>query len=303
MTKKIKKKQAEEIKVPEAKREYLGMSYETLTPVVTLLLAGERFGAVVAYRKITGKEADVCVSEVISLLDTVKNWILEDKSFSSLFIPEKCCIKCIGCCGMYKEKMKNSGWDNENFCFEGIHCSKFRSEKEFLASRATIGARRKTDDKFIFNTVFQVEEKISSISLVRINRRNNASTAKKRIVIQDASVVLEKIIEKLRNGHLVHPKESDISDSLMIDGKFPLEGEEYPEYFSRCQKEVREKTKQMQKEVYAMDYSQALSFFTSQMTEAERKVYETYSSVNRFISDFYPNLSIWQVIEEKKKRM
>ena len=202
--------------------------------------------------------------------------------------------------------MSNGGFDKHSCKFEGAGCYDFVSVMDFI--------KEKNDYQFTFmkrdngdNTQeivkIKIEDKISSISHERYNRRQQRIIkAKKRIMLVENDKVLNHVIKLIRNGYRLQNSES-VPATMTIANKAPKETDKsYREYFNRCQEEIRKENKKIEDKIYKMSYEEACTEFLNSASPSEKSIIASLGGdVRAYLRDFYSGQSVWQILEQLKK--
>lgn len=283
--------------------EYKGFSEEQLSEVISCIIGGEKFRAISLYRELDKEStSETIISDIIAIAAKISEWVKE-KDFLMKHIPSVCCINCIGKCGRWKEMMKSGGYDESKALFCGSGCKMFKSANEFLKEQigrcVSIVVKNNELERTQNIVKIKVEKKISSLSHEVYNvRQNRTLSCKKRIFLIDGEKMAKHILKIVRMNHIIGDNQK-CDDSLTIKGIMPIEGDKnYSQYFTRCQKEIREKNIANQNRIYSLDYESACKEFLSTCSPTEKSIIESMGgNIKKYINDFYNGQSIWEVLE------
>lgn len=287
---------------------YRDFTEEQMSPVISCIIGGEKFRAISAYRDLD-KEAssEDVILRVIEVASKVSEW-LQNPEFALKHIPSVCCLNCTGICGRWKEKTKDGGFNRSSCKFEGVGCYDFNNVDDFVKNNKENQIsfiKSKDESKYEYDMVkIKVENKICSISHEVYNyRQKRLVKSKKRILLVNDEDMLKHAISLIRKGYQIYSNEV-VPVTLTIAGKNPLKKDkDYKDYFQRCQKEIRDNNKKIEKQVYEMSYEDACTEFLKLATPSEKSIVASLGgNVKMYISMFYPGQSIWQVLEQLKKQ-
>jgi hypothetical protein len=287
---------------------YRNFTEEQMSAVISSLIGGEKFRAISAYRDLDKESSsEDVIMRVIEVASKVSEW-LQNPEFALKHIPSACCLNCTGLCGRWKEKTKNGGFNKESCKFEGVGCYDFSSVEDFLKNNKEnqiAFIKHKDESKYEYEMVkIKVEEKISSISHEVFNyRQKRLVKSKKKILLVDNENILNHAISLIRKGYQIYSNET-VPVTLTIAGKSPTKKDKnYREYFQRCQKEIRDNNKKIEKQVYELSYEDACTEFLNLATPSEKSIVASLGgNVKNYITMFYPGQSVWQVVEQLKKQ-
>ena len=282
------------------------LTEEQLSQVISYLIGGEKFKAIAAYRELdkesTSEELLMKVIDVGKLIASKMN----DKDFMMKHLPSICCLNCTGHCGKWKQNTKNGGYNSSSCCFEGADCQSFVSAVDFAKDkkcRDIILTKGQSSANSTRNDIkIHIEDKICSITFAVVNTRNGSVKKRKRVLFCGRENALMHAIKNVRSGFGI--KQNTESEKILtIKGKQPnAKDKSYSDYFNRCQSEIREANKKVENTVYAMDYETACREFVNICSETEKSIIASMGgNVKRYLNDFYPGQSVWQVVENIKK--
>jgi hypothetical protein len=286
---------------------YRNFTEEQMSSIISYIIGGEKFRAISAYRDLD-KEAssEDVILRVIEVASKVSEW-LNNPEFALKHIPSVCCLNCTGICGRWKEKTKNGGFNKSSCKFEGAECCEFNPVEDFIKNNKDSQIsliKNKNESKCEYDMVkIKVENKICSISHEVFNyRQKRLIKTKKRILLVDSEDMLKHVVSLIRKGYQIYCNEA-VPVTLTIAGKNPLKKDkDYKSYFHRCQEEIRENNKKVEKQVYGMSYEDACTEFLKTATASEKSIIASLGgNVKNYISMFYPGQSVWQVVEQLKK--
>lgn len=285
---------------------YRDFTEEQMSPIISCIIGGEKFRAISAYRDLDkSSSSEEVIMRVIEVANKISEW-LKDKDFALRHIPSVCCINCTGICMRWKARMINGGFNSEQGRFEGTGCSQFNSVDDFVKNHANYQisfVKRDNGDNTQDIAKIKIEKNIASISHEVYNtRQRRLVKSKKRILLVNEDNVLKHVVEMIRRGYHMFSAES-VPDTLTINGKEPSnEDKNYREYFNRCQKEIRENNKKVEKQVYKMSYEDACTEFLKNASPSEKSIIASLGGdVRSYLRDFYNGQSVWQVLEQLKK--
>lgn len=285
---------------------YRDFTEEQMSPIISCIIGGEKFKAISAYRDLDKESSsEEVIMRVIEVANKISEW-LKDSDFAHRHIPSVCCINCTGTCGRWKTRMRNGGFNTEQGRFEGIGCSQFDSVDDFVKNHTNYQisfVKRNNGDNTQDIAKIKIEKNIASISHEVYNtRQRRLVKSKKKVLLVNEDNVLKHVVEMIRRGYQMLSAES-VPDTLTIGGKDPLkEDKNYREYFNRCQKEIRENNKKIEKKVYKMSYEDACTEFLEITSPSEKSIIASLGGdVRAYLRDFYNGQSVWQVLEQLKK--
>lgn len=285
---------------------YRDFTEEQMSPIISCIIGGEKFRAISAYRDLDKESSsEEVIMRVIEVANKISEW-LKNKDFALRHVPSVCCINCTGTCMKWKAKMVNGGFNSEQGRFEGVGCSQFNSVDDFVKNHANYQisfVKRNNGDNTQDIAKIKIEKNIASISHEVYNtRQKRLVKSKKKILLVNEDNVLKHVVEMIRRGYHMVSAES-VPDTLTINGKNPSkEDKNYREYFNRCQKEIRENNKKVEKQVYKMSYEDACTEFLKIASPSERSIIASLGGdIRSYLRDFYNGQSVWQVLEQLKK--
>ena len=285
---------------------YRDFTEEQMSPIISCIIGGEKFRAISAYRDLDkSSSSEEVIMRVIEVANKISEW-LKDSDFAHRHIPSVCCINCTGACGRWKTRMRNGGFNNEQGKFEGTGCQQFISTNDFIKDHkdyqiSFIKANHSDNTQDVVR--IKIEKNISSIAHEVFNtRQKRLVKVKKRILLVNEDNVLKHVVAMIRKGYQISSAEN-APDTLTINGKEPNKDDKsYREYFNRCQEEIRENNKKVEKQVYKMSYEDACSEFLKLTSPSEKSIIASLGGdIRGYLRDFYNGQSVWQVLEQLKK--
>lgn len=286
--------------------EFNGLTEEQISPVISSVLGADMFSAISAYRKLTKKNGEETMLDMISLCDSISTWISEDEDFATRNMPRKCCANCVGRCGQYCAKMENGAWDRSENVFVGNDCISFEHVDDFLVDGGYVTLRHgvlgENDTMFNIEVTFQLEDGIFSILREKKNARNKSvKYSSKKAFIAPMSLGKNKLIKHIRRGLFTVYRRGKVNKTLFVFGQEPIEGETYSQYFSRAQAEYRRLYREATEQSLSMSYDEACRFIRENMVGTEADMWDYATSPEQFLCDFYGGISVWERAEEIKR--
>lgn len=285
---------------------YRDFTEEQMSPIISCIIGGEKFRAISAYRDLDKESSsEEVIMRVIEVANKISEW-LKDSDFAHRHIPSVCCINCTGACGRWKTRMRNGGFSSEQGRFEGTGCSQFISTNDFIKDHkdyqiSFIKANHSDNTQEVVRV--KIEKNISSIAHEIFNTRQKRTVkVKKKILLVNEDNVLKHVVSMIRKEYQISSAENT-PNTLTINGKEPNKNDKnYREYFNRCQGEIRENNKKVEKQVYKMSYEDACSEFLKLTSPSEKSIIASLGGdIRSYLRDFYNGQSVWQVLEQLKK--
>lgn len=285
---------------------YRDFTEEQMSTIISCIIGGEKFRAISAYRDLDKESSsEEVIMRVIEVANKISEW-LKNPDFALRHIPSVCCLNCTGNCMRWKLKTKNGGFNKETCKFEGVGCSQFVSVDDFIKNHKDYQisfVKRDNGDNTQDIVKIKIEKEIASIAHEVYNiRQRRLVKSKKRILLVNDENVLKHIVGMVRKGYMIQTAEN-VPDTLTINGKsLEKTDKNYKDYFDRCQKEIRENNKKIEKQVYKMSYEEACTEFLKAASPSELSIISSLGGdVRRYLRDFYNGQSVWQVLEQLKK--
>ena len=290
-TAKVAKKTSLSIKIEGVKLK------KNVKAIVDLLFQKENVKALNLYRETTGKT----LTESTTILskfwyEDMPEYIKKDMSIVQNFIPDKCCVNCIGRCGRLKEKLAESVYDVSRNEFIGSDCNLFDNE-ESLAKKT----------KYVLHIVHigtgQIRFRYSiDDNLLQIEHGKNGrlSNRKRKFIINDKKPLVKHIMKMLSSGFRT-TSDSVLSETLVLAG-IPVKKEKtYKEYLENVQSVLRKENMERRIRIDKMSDSERIDKIKEVMRESGMLdiVKDAYNNViEDFFYDYYPEMSIKEIYEQ-----
>lgn len=265
---------------------------DELGEIISSIIGGNKFGALVAYKKLLKVDGEECIKGVLDLAKKVGEK-KDDVSFIMKYTPKCCCKNCLGAaCSAYKVAKKEGFFDKDHCRFFGSGCERFYSVDLFKKEiRKSLFKEAKTiNDKVSLMQEIYIDGDIIKIVRYKFNRRNNSMIGKRNIkfyIIEDK--FFDNMVKKARKNN---PTREEFDGTLHVYEKKVKKGERYKDYVSRIMNEVKAKSKEVEDKVNGLTFEEALDYIKNNiLTETAKKILDSQynGNVNKFMIDFYPD--------------
>ena len=270
--------------------------------IIKLLLKTERLDAVTLFKTFT----DVSTTEAVNILkdfwDNKLYALLQESKFIKEFAPDKCCLNCVGCCGMKQSYIDKGIVNSTTNTFVGHDCSSFYNKKQFtelFKNKHNIVLRSNNGRHFRYkryaydNTVVQITNKDSRGRLFR-EHANPTS----RITIIPKNKIVKHFI-KLFDRNFKLYSDNILTENLLFQNIKPKKGETYSQYLGRASEKFRQNRLSQIESIKALSKMEAENkiynmFVDNGLDETLKEIYG--NNLTKMLEDFYPEKDVYDIL-------
>lgn len=279
---------------------------EPLRKILSLVLSGEKLIAYANYCNEFKKQPDEGLFELAKLTEAFIAEISKNAKLAAEFVPEKCCVNCIGCCGLRKEKMAKGIWTKEEG-FVGNTCPTFMTSAILKAMDSRNFVFLPTDEnrpvtgKWKRITV-STKGGMMNVLLEYRGRSEGVFKRKLRKIIVSKESFFNHIIKKMNSPHWRYKENTELLETLTTGGIEPIPGENIKTYVKRAISTVKKMRDEALKNTRTITKEEATEELLKLLGDTARGYFNDScgGNIEEFLAAINPGKDVWGALESEK---